>query len=42
MTIEEKRQALIDFCHKQKFCYDCPLSNEYGDCNTDDLYSQCF
>lgn len=32
MTIEEKRQALNDFCYKQKDCRFCPLGNEYGDC----------
>ena len=37
MTIEEKREALNNFCDEQVNCYYCPLSNEYDDCSFDDF-----
>ena len=35
MTINEKREALNNFCDKQGGCHSCPLSNEYEKCSFD-------
>lgn len=35
MTIEEKRQALINFCGEQNGCRSCPLYNGCGECSFD-------
>lgn len=37
MTIEEKREALNNFCDEQRGCRFCPLGNEYEDCTFDDF-----
>ena len=37
MTIDEKRQALNNFCDEQRDCRFCHLSNEYEDCAFDDF-----
>ena len=37
MSIDEKRQALNNFCDEQRGCRFCPLSSEYEDCSFDDF-----
>lgn len=40
MTIEEKRQAIENYCNnKVEGCYNCPLTDVPGECDSDDLDS---